>query len=137
MRRTYDPAYGIFPVSHRHFVWLGFFSSCPPASAQDGAKTGHKLESATLGLSAKHVLNLPIYLAQKHGIFESEGLELKLITTKTSTAIAALVSGDLDFITAFNSGLSAAIGGAPLVATYVSTDRPLLYLISRPEIKDA
>jgi ABC-type nitrate/sulfonate/bicarbonate transport system substrate-binding protein len=96
-----------------------------------------KLESVTLGLSAKHVLNLPIYLAQRHGIFESEGFDYKPITTKTNTAIAALVSGDLDYITAFNSGLGAAIGGAPLVATYVSTDKSLLYLISRPDIKDA
>ena len=101
------------------------------------SQTPRKLESVTLGLSARHVLNLPIYMAQRHGIFESEGFDYKPITTKTNTAIAALVSGDLDYITAFNSGLGAAIGGAPLVAVYVSTDRPLLYLISRPNIKDA
>ncbi|MSP37708.1 MAG: ABC transporter substrate-binding protein [Deltaproteobacteria bacterium] len=85
------------------------------------AQTTRKLEAVTLGLSAKHVLNLPIYLAQRHGIFESEGFDYKPITTKTNTAIAALVSGDLDYITAFNSGLSAALGGAPLVAGYIST----------------
>lgn len=101
------------------------------------AQTGRKLEPVTLGLSAKHVLNMPIYLAQRHGIFESEGFDYKPITTKTNTAIAALVSGNLDYITAFNSGLGAAIGGAPLVAAYISTDKPLLYLITRPEIKDA
>jgi ABC-type nitrate/sulfonate/bicarbonate transport system substrate-binding protein len=106
------------------------------ASAQEKPNSPRKLEAVTLGLSAKHVLNLPIYLAQRHGIFDSEGFDYKPITTKTNTAIAALVSGDLDYITAFNSGLGAAIGGAPLVATYVSTDKPLLYLISRPEIKD-
>jgi ABC-type nitrate/sulfonate/bicarbonate transport system substrate-binding protein len=110
----------------------------PAASpAQEKSPPGRKAESVTLGLSAKHVLNLPIYLAQRYGIFESEGFDLKPITTKTNTAIAALVSGDLDYITAFNSGLGAAVGGAPLVATYVSTDKPLLYLISRPDIKDA
>jgi ABC-type nitrate/sulfonate/bicarbonate transport system substrate-binding protein len=101
------------------------------------AQSPRKLESVTLGLSAKHVLNLPIYLAQRHGIFESEGFDYKPITTKTNTAIAALVSGDLDYITAFNSGLGAALGGAPLVAAYVSTDKSLLYLVSRPDIKDA
>ena len=106
-------------------------------SSQGISQTPRKLESVTLGLSARHVLNLPIYMAQRHGIFESEGFDYKPITTKTNTAIAALVSGDLDYITAFNSGLGAAIGGAPLVAAYVSTDRPLLYLISRPDIKDA
>lgn len=101
------------------------------------AQSGRKLESVTLGLSARHVLNLPIYLAQRHSIFESEGFDYKPITTKTNTAIAALVSGDLDYITAFNSGLGAALGGAPLVAVYVSTDKPLLYLITRPDIKGA
>ena len=110
-----------------HLLW------CSQARSQ----TTRKLESITLGLSARHVLNLPIYMAQRHGIFDSEGFDYKPITTKTNTAIAALVSGDLDYITAFNSGLGAAIGGAPLVAAYVSTDRPVLYLISRPNIKDA
>jgi ABC-type nitrate/sulfonate/bicarbonate transport system substrate-binding protein len=108
-----------------------------PGVAQDKISAPRKLQPVTLGLSAKHVLNLPIYLAPKRGIFESEGLDFKPITTKTGTAIAALVSEDLDYITAFNFGLRAAVGGAPLVAAYVSTDKPLLYLISRPDIKDA
>jgi hypothetical protein len=56
--------------------------------AQEKTGASRKLESTALGVSAKHVLNLPIYLAQRHGIFESEGFDLKPITTKTSTAIA-------------------------------------------------
>ena len=117
------------------FLFLIFQSTI--ISAQEKTPPARKLESVTLGLSAKQVLNLPIYLAQRYGIFESEGFDFRPITTKTSTAIAALVSGDLDYITAFNSGLGAAVGGAPLVAIYVSTDKPSLYLISRPDIKDA
>lgn len=121
------------------FVWIFLFLFAQPAPmpAQEKPLPPRRLESVTLGLSARHVLNLPIYLAQRYGIFMSEGFDFKPITTKTNTAIAALVSGDLDYITAFNSGLGAALGGAPLVATYVSTDKPLLYLISKPDIKDA
>ncbi len=122
------------PAKHIAFLFgVSFLLHCQFVSAQ-GVR---RLEPVTLGLSAKHVLNLPIYLAQRYGIFESEGFDYKPITTKTNTAIAALVSGDLDYITAFNSGLGAAIGGAPLVATYVSTEKSLLYLVSRPDIKDA
>jgi NitT/TauT family transport system substrate-binding protein len=105
--------------------------------AQDKTKTARKLEAVTLGVSAKHVLNLPIYMAQKYGIFETEGIELKLITAKTSTIIAALVAGEMDYVTSFNSGLTAAVVGAPLTAVYVTTDKSLLYLISRPDIVDA
>ena len=119
------------------FLWVLLVLLPAKLPAQEKAVAPRKLESITLGLSAKHVLNLPIYLAQRTGIFESEGFDFKPITTKTSIAIAALVSGDLDYITAFNSGLGATIGGAPLIATYVSTDKSLLYLISRADIKDA
>jgi NitT/TauT family transport system substrate-binding protein len=107
------------------------------ASAQEKAKTPRKLEAVTLGVSAKHVLNLPIYMAQKYGILESEGIDLRLITAKTSTIIAALVAGEMDYVTSFNSGLAAAVAGAPLTAVYVTTDKSLLYLISRPDVVDA
>ena len=114
-------------------AWLATVSTF----AQDKAKTSRKLESITLGVSAKHVLNLPIYMAQKYGILESEGIDLRLITAKTSTIIAALVAGEMDYVTSFNSGLAAAVAGAPLAAVYVTTDKSLLYLISRPDIVDA
>src|SRR5258706_13469065 len=100
------------------FFWLSAVQFAP-SLGQEKANPPRKLEAVTLGLSAHYVLNLPIYMAQKYGIFESEGFDFKLITLKTSTAIAALVSGDLDYITALVSGLGAAIGGAPLVATYL------------------
>jgi NitT/TauT family transport system substrate-binding protein len=128
MRKSFLVAYLFFLVA-----WLTTAS----VFAQDKTKTPRKLEAVTLGVSAKHVLNLPIYMAQKYGIFESEGIDLRLITAKTSTIIAALVAGEMDYVTSFNSGLAAAIAGAPLVAVYVTTDKSLLYLISRPDIADA
>ncbi|HVO94876.1 MAG TPA: ABC transporter substrate-binding protein, partial [Terriglobales bacterium] len=146
LAQNYDPHMRFFDLNGETlqsgtkgmvYLWCFLVFLTGNVSAQEKAIFPRKLEPVTLGLSAKHVLNLPIYLAQRYGIFESEGFEFKPITTKTGTAIAALVSGDLDYITAFNSGLGAAIGGAPLVATYVSTDKSLLYLISRPEIRDA
>jgi NitT/TauT family transport system substrate-binding protein len=119
--------------------WLFFVAWLTTVSAfpQDKVRTPKKVEAITLGVSAKHVLNLPIYMAQKYGILESEGIDLRLITAKTSTIIAALVAGEMDYVTSFNSGLAAAVAGAPLSAVYVTTDKSLLYLISRPGISDA
>ena len=125
---SFRPARLLFLVA-----WLAAASTF----AQDKTKTPKKLEAITLGVSAKHVLNLPIYMAQKYGILESEGIDLRLITAKTSTIIAALVAGEMDYVTSFNSGLAAAVAGAPLAAVYVTTDKSLLYLISRPDIVDA
>jgi NitT/TauT family transport system substrate-binding protein len=128
MRINSWPVYWIFLVA-----WL----TAVTAFAQDKTRTPKKLEAITLGVSAKHVLNLPIYMAQKYGILESEGIDLRLITAKTSTIIAALVAGEMDYVTSFNSGLAAAVAGAPLTAVYVTTDKSLLYLISRPDVVDA
>jgi ABC-type nitrate/sulfonate/bicarbonate transport system substrate-binding protein len=99
-------------------AWLTAVSAFP----QDKAKTPTKLEAITLGVSAKHVLNLPIYMAQKYGILESEGIDVRLITAKTSTIIAALVARKMEYVTSFNSGLAAAVAGA-LTAVYVTTDK--------------
>jgi ABC-type nitrate/sulfonate/bicarbonate transport system substrate-binding protein len=117
--------------------FLGYTLHTASIQAQEATKAPRKLEIVTVGVSAKHVLNLPIYLAQRHGIFESEGIDLRLITAKTSTTIAALVAGEMDYITAFNSGLAAAVAGAPLAGVYIATDKSLLYLISRPDVTDA
>jgi ABC-type nitrate/sulfonate/bicarbonate transport system substrate-binding protein len=125
---SFRPACLVFLVA-----WLTAVTSF----TQEKAKTPRKLEAVTLGVSAKHVLNLPIYMAQKYGILESEGIDLRLITAKTSTIIAALVAGEMDYVTSFNSGLAAAVAGAPLTAVYVTTDKSLLYLISRPDVVDA
>jgi ABC-type nitrate/sulfonate/bicarbonate transport system substrate-binding protein len=83
------------PTRFFGFLLILAWLTLATVAAQDKSVPARKPESVTLGLSARHVLNLPIYLAARHGIFESEGFDFKPITTKTNTAIAALVSGDL------------------------------------------
>jgi ABC-type nitrate/sulfonate/bicarbonate transport system substrate-binding protein len=89
-----------------------------------------------LGTSARHLGNLPIYLAQAHGLFAGEGLDVEVVTARTDVTIAALVAGEMDYTTAINTSLAAIIGGSPLVVLYSLQEKPLMYLVSRPDVTD-
>src|ERR671922_3058952 len=77
-------------------------------------------------------LSLPV--AEVKGFFRSEGLENETIVIPGSTAIAALVSGNVDYSGAGGSGMRAAVRGAPLKAILYQTERPTWYLIVHPSI---
>ena len=59
---------------------------------------------------------LSVYVADGKGFFKDEGLENETVAIGGPAAIAALVSGDVDFSGAGGSGLRAAVKGAPLKA---------------------
>src|ERR671923_1449412 len=62
--------------------------------------------------STINYLSLPV--AEVKGFFRSEGLDDETIVIPGSTAIAALVSGNVDYSGAGGSGMRAAGRGAPL-----------------------
>src|SRR5262245_10864477 len=59
-------------------------------------------------------LSLPV--AEVKGFFRSEGLDNETIVIPGTTAIAALVSGNVDYSGAGGSGMRAAVRGAPIKA---------------------
>jgi ABC-type nitrate/sulfonate/bicarbonate transport system substrate-binding protein len=77
---------------------------------------------------------LSIYVAEGKGFFKDEGLENETIVIGGPAAIAALVSGDVDYSGAGGSGLRAAIKGAPLKAIMYQTDKVTWYLVTHPSI---
>ena len=78
-------------------------------------------------------LSLPV--AEVKGFFRSEGLENETIVIPGSTAIAALVSGNVDYSGAGGSGMRAAVRGAPIKAVMFQTEKVTWYLISAPDIQ--
>ncbi len=78
-------------------------------------------------------LSLP--LGQKPGYFQQEGIQAEFIRIRSTVALTALVSGELDYHTVLGPGIAAAIRGVPvkIVACYTPTVATIL--ISRPEFK--
>jgi ABC-type nitrate/sulfonate/bicarbonate transport system substrate-binding protein len=78
-------------------------------------------------------LSLPV--AEVKGFFRSEGLDNETIVIPGSTAIAALVSGNVDYSGAGGSGMRAAVRGAPIKAIMFQTEKVTWYLIGAPDIQ--
>ncbi|HEY2988569.1 MAG TPA: ABC transporter substrate-binding protein [Candidatus Binatia bacterium] len=77
---------------------------------------------------------LSIQVADAKGFFRSEGLEHETIVIAGTTAIAALISGDVDYSGAGGSGMRAAVNGAPIKAIMFQTEKVSWYLVTAPEI---
>src|SRR6266849_6810144 len=77
-------------------------------------------------------LSLPV--AEVKGFFRSEGLENETIVIPGTNAIAALVSGNVDYSGAGGSGMRAAVRGAPIKAVMFQTEKVTWYLQGGPDI---
>src|SRR5204862_716548 len=78
-------------------------------------------------------LSLPV--AEVKGYFRGEGLDNETIAISGTNAIAALVSGDVDYSGAGGSGMRAAVRGAPIKAIMFKTKRLTCNHLRTPDIK--
>ena len=77
---------------------------------------------------------LSVPVAEAKGFFRDENLENETIVIPGTTAIAALVSGEVDYSGAGGSGMRAALRGAPIKAIMFQTEKVTWYLLTGPEI---
>ena len=78
----------------------------------------------------------PLYYGVHQGIFADEGFELEFMTMRTDLAIAALGTGDVDYIAHGGAALRAAAQGFPLKLIFALDDKTPFWLAARPQIKN-
>jgi ABC-type nitrate/sulfonate/bicarbonate transport system substrate-binding protein len=78
----------------------------------------------------------PFYFGVDQGIFAAEGYELEFMTMRTDLAIAALGTGDVDYITHGGAALRAAAQGFPLKLIFALDHKTPFWLVARPQIKN-
>ena len=99
------------------------------------AATGASAEKVRT-ITPRATLNyLSVPVAEVKGFFRDEGLENETIVIPGSTAIAALVSGEVDYSGAGGSGMRAAVRGAPIKAIMFQTEKVTWYLLGAPEVQ--
>jgi len=93
------------------------------------------VEKIRIGVPELNAQFLPLALAEKQGYFKEDGLQGEIIRINPTVALAALVSGELDYWTVIGNSVGAIIQGAPLrvLACYVPGSPSAL--IVRPEFK--
>jgi ABC-type nitrate/sulfonate/bicarbonate transport system substrate-binding protein len=104
-------------------------------AASDGAAPRHQLEKVTLGVPAKSLGYLPVYLGRDKGIFAEEGIDLEIVVVPAEVSMAGLLSGSLDYSGASTGAIRAAVAGAPVRTLGFMTIQPTFYIISKPEIR--
>ena len=78
----------------------------------------------------------PLYFGVNQGTFVDEGFELEFMTMRTDLAIAALGTGDVDYIVHGGAALRAGVQGFPLKLIFALDDKTPFWLAARPQIKD-
>jgi ABC-type nitrate/sulfonate/bicarbonate transport system substrate-binding protein len=106
-------------------VWA-LFVCLPSFAAAERVRT--VVPRATL-----NYLSIPV--AEVKSFFRDQGLENETIVIPGSTAIAALVSGNVDYSGAGGTGMRAALRGAPIKAIMFQTEKVTWYLLAAPEIQ--
>ena len=88
-----------------------------------------------IGVPELNAQFFPLALAEKRGFFREEGIQGEVIRINSTVALAALVSGELDYWTVIGNSVGAVIQGVPLrVAACYMPGSPSA-LIARPEFK--
>ena len=97
--------------------------------------SAHAADKIKIGVPELNAQYLPFHLAEKKGFLREDGLQSEVIRINPTVALAALVSGELDYWTVIGNSVGAAIQGAPLrvLACYVPGSASAL--IVRPEFK--
>lgn len=113
------------------FTFLVLVISHPAAScAQSG------LKKVRMGNSSTNVSFLPMYAAYHKGFYKDEGIELEIISMPANLASTAVLAGDVDYNGAVTGTIGAAVQGRPMKVLIFTVDRPLLFLMSKKEVKE-
>jgi NitT/TauT family transport system substrate-binding protein len=94
------------------------------------------LKKVRLGSSSTNVSFLAIYTALHRGFFKDEGFDLEIIYMAANLTSSAVMTGDLDYSAAVTGLIGGAVRGQPMKVLLFTVERPLLFLMSKKEIKE-
>ena len=92
-------------------------------------------EPVRISISSTDLAYLATAVAWKKGFFAEEGLNVEVIRMNANVAMAALVSGDVDYTMLFGTGVRAALRGFPVRGIAGSITKSTHVLIAQPLIK--
>jgi NitT/TauT family transport system substrate-binding protein len=97
--------------------------------------SAHAADKIRIGVPELNAQFAPLALAEKRGFFREDGLQGEVIRINPTVALAALVSGELDYWTVIGNSVAAAIQGVPLRVLACFVPGSPSALIARPEFK--
>jgi ABC-type nitrate/sulfonate/bicarbonate transport system substrate-binding protein len=92
------------------------------------------LRPLRIALPSNTIAATHFYVGRSLGIFERHGFEAQILVLEPRAALAALLTGDLDFYTATGTTTRAALRGVPVRVIMVGLNRPDHVLVASKEI---
>ena len=93
------------------------------------------IEAVRVGIPGKLVDFAPFFVGIKTGIYRSEGLEPQFIVMRSGIIFPALLSGELDYTTLYQSAIRSAISGLPVRVIATLMTKQTFFLFSQREIR--
>lgn len=106
------------------FMWIEFSSL-----------GGVGAERVRVVMPSKSMTYMNFFIGERFGLYKAEGLEVTFEVMKPDIGVAAMVAGEIDYMTGIGSILRAAIAGAPVKAAMFTMDRVIFFMMAKPEIK--
>ncbi|HET7007122.1 MAG TPA: ABC transporter substrate-binding protein, partial [Candidatus Binatia bacterium] len=88
-----------------------------------------------LAYSAFSISFLNLFVARDAGLFKKYSLEPELIQMAGPLPVAALASGEIDYLTGYTTGIIATGQGAPLKGILIALRKPPFYLVAEPSLQ--
>lgn len=98
-------------------------------------RPAHAQERVRIGVSSRGFGSLPIFVADKKGFYAKYGLRPEMIIIRSSVAVPALLSGDLDYYNGFQPAVSAALKGIPVKLVMMGAEKVIFMILVKPEVK--
>jgi ABC-type nitrate/sulfonate/bicarbonate transport system substrate-binding protein len=109
---------------------IGWLLTSSPAFAQQQPN----LRPLRIALPSNTIGATHFYVGKSLGVFENYGFEPQILVLEPRAALAALLTGDLDFYTATGTTIRAALRGVPVRVIVVGLNRPDHALVAAKEI---
>lgn len=95
-----------------------------------------KLERIIVVYPSPGTIFAVLEVTRRKGFFQEEGLDADLVVMRSSVAIPALMSGEIDYAYHAGSALRAAIKGVPVKVIIFAGQKSVHVVVSRPDIKE-
>ena len=97
-----------------------------------GRATG---EPVRVAMPSKSMSFLPYYIGDRFGLYRVEGLEPTFVLMRLEAGVQGIVNGTVDYSSAAGGAMLAAANGAPIKATMFIVDKPIFFMMAKPEVK--
>ncbi|MBI2848628.1 MAG: ABC transporter substrate-binding protein [Chloroflexi bacterium] len=107
----------------------------PAGTSVPAAKPTTQIEKILAAASTRGTHDTAFYVGLAKGIFKEEGVDLQVQLMKADVAVAALISGEVEFNTAASTILQAAARGAPVRQVMAVRGKPAWHVMTKSDIR--